>query len=1199
MSNPNDFVIENGVLKKYRGSGGDVVVPEGVTSIGYSAFKDCRSLKSITLPKSMTSIGKEAFYGCKKLTSVTLPKGVTSIGDTAFWGCSSLTSVTLPEGVTSIGRSAFEDCSSLTSVTLPKSMTSIGDSAFQWCSSLTSITLPEGVTSIGRSAFWGCSSLTSITLPESVTSIGDGAFWRCSSLKSITLPEGVTSIEDSAFEDCRSLTSVTLPQGVTSIGHLAFYRCSSLTSIILPKGMTSIGYRAFYDCRSLTSVTLPEGMTSIGSYAFSGCSNLTSVTLPEGVTSIGSYAFSGCSSLTSVTLPEGVTSIEDGAFEGCSSLTGITLPQGVTSIGDSAFRGCSSLTSINLPESLTSIGQGAFGGCRVLADANGFVIVKEILFDYTGPGGDVVVPEGVTSIDESAFSGCSSLTSVTLPEGVTSIGRSAFYDCRSLTSITLPEGVTSIDEYVFRGCRSLTNITLPEGVTSIGSYAFYDCSSLKSITLPESLTSIGSEAFSGCDRMQSFVLNSKKVKINNDLFGESLPLGIADAVKELYPNMSDGALKRFVLVKEHWETLNETQREKIFLSRQGKALESAYLACVTAEQLEPLGQAVLTRLQAVRPSTKDCAAAAAYMTLFFDSAPLAILKALYQGLKQVKNGAKALKTVENHAKLMKRLKKSAEKDAALLPVERMVSEIMLAENLDKSALKLKLKDYIGLDYLSLPRLKTAEGKESEPYVLAWLLTAHEKLSYNYWGSAELEAARTKPGLRQEAVQIVSMLDQASLNSALMRLADQCLVGGESSKKKFFAYPFCRYADEAIMAELTKRAPKWRSSVSGDNAPPLRQLRDAALYSDTRAAMLFAERYHELDKYAAIRGVTEDELRDKYLSDVGLDEQGGKAYDLWNQTVTARLQKDLSFLVELPNGKTAKSLPKKGADAEKYEAANKDFSDMKKNAKKILKNRSKVLFEDFLSGRERPSVDWQSAYLQNPLLRIAASLVVWAQGKQTFTLMDGGPIDSAKQPYAITDEPIRVAHPMEMAIADVTAWQKHFTGNGLKQPLAQVWEPVREPEQIKPDRYSGSVLGLYSFSGKEKHGIHGGSIHAYSEEFGFSLDECKLEYEASTWRLDFDNFMDVTFTLGKFSFEKYTRKVNHIVSILDGMTVGARVQKDDLSVMDLMPGFTLAQITEFIQAAQEANATNVLAALLEYKNKTFPDFDPMDEFTLEW
>ena len=90
-------------------------------------------------------------------------KPVTTIGDSAFYNCRALTSITIPDSVTTIGYSAFYGCSSLTSITIPDSVTTIGDYAFSYCGNLTSITIPDSVTSIGSEAFANCMMRTNIT----------------------------------------------------------------------------------------------------------------------------------------------------------------------------------------------------------------------------------------------------------------------------------------------------------------------------------------------------------------------------------------------------------------------------------------------------------------------------------------------------------------------------------------------------------------------------------------------------------------------------------------------------------------------------------------------------------------------------------------------------------------------------------------------------------------------------------------------------------------------------------------------------------------------------------------------------------------------------------------------------------------------------------------------------------------------------
>jgi hypothetical protein len=363
-------------------------------------------------------------------------------------------------------------------------------------------------------------------------------------------------------------------------------------------------------------------------------------------------------------------------------------------------------------------------------------------------------------------------------------------------------------------------------------------------------------------------------------------------------------------------------------------------------------------------------------------------------------------------------------------------------------------------------------------------------------------------------------------------------------------------------------------------------------------MLFADKYHELNRYASIRGTDADTIRDLYLSDVGLDAQGGKVYDLGNQTVTVRLQSDLSFLVELPTGKTAKSLPKKNADPDKYNAANADFSEMKKSVKKIVKNRVTLLFEDFLSGSARKADAWQNAYLSNVLLRSVANLLVWSQGKHTFIVSENGPVTVTGDAYAIrSSQKIAVAHPMEMTPDEVTAWQKYFTARGLKQPFEQIWEPVIDGTTVANDRYKDCRIPYYRFTGQQKHGI---AVEDYDfhNEIEIFFAECDADIERLDWErhnISPDHCFEVT----SFKFDKYTRQVNHIVAYLDRVTIYDRIRKDDADIVRYLPRFTLAQITEFIRIAGESNSSNAMAVLLEYKNNTFADFDPMEEFSLDW
>ena len=775
-----------------------------------------------------------------------------------------------------------------------------------------------------------------------------------------------------------------------------------------------------------------------------------------------------------------------------------------------------------------------------MSNPSDFVIENGVLKKYVGPGGDVVIPDGVTSIGDWAFD-----------------------DCKSLASVTIPDSVTSIGDWAFSGCSRLKSVTIPDSVTSIGDMAFESCSSLEHLELVSMNVVFGREPFEKCDKLR-ISLPASAVRTSQKL---------AAPLSKVCAGLDEEELAWVLLYQtaKSWKTDGQS-------AARGKDLTK-----ILEKQLELL------------KGMKKVPAAAASNVLDFcmtlaQDLPAEQLKTV-AALLQEKNLGKQLAAMEDDPMLHEKLHGNTELGKSLSPAESFTVAQLTNEKRSPKEATDRLREFSATKDDELPQLLDVDGNPCAPYVMAWLLTAHEELRRIAGSNAVVVPRVNGAEVRPEARELRALLDEDSLQAALLDLTDQIAATAGINKRANLLYAICRYASEKTMSRICSRSKKMSRYSQGVFSA-------AVCCSDTRSAILFADKQKLLDRYAAMRNTDAETLRDKVLADYGLNQDGARTLDLGRGTLTLRLQPDLSLeMIDNSTGKVVKSVPKKNADPERYQEVKAEVDDLKNGVKKVAKGRTDDLFTAFLSGNAFPASNWRKTYLDNPVFRAVAKLLVWEQNGKEFTLSGHDTIDSNEQPYPLTDEPIRVVHPMEMEPKEVVAWQKFFTRRRLKQPFLQLWEPVVDPETIKEDRYKDCMIPYYRFTGQTKHGIDVEDWN-YHNEISISFRDCDATVERIDWerhQIDPNHRFEVT----SFKYKKYTRQVNHIVGYLDRVTVWDRVRKDDVTVMEWMDRFTLAQITEFVAAAQEANAVNVLALLLEYKNAHFADFDPMDEFTLEW
>lgn len=224
-----------------------------------TAVTACRPwVTQAVLPASVRDIGRYAF-SASQLESITLPEGLETIGNSAFQSCSRLGSVVIPSTVTEIGRYAFYNSfrsSGEAKVTIADAECSIGWGAFYFCK-MSAIDLGSRVTSIDQDAFASLARTDSIIVPNSCTYLAARAFCYNYNgrLKKVHLPEGLDTLRDELLHGCTGLRELVIPPTVVYIGEMALAELSHVTELTLPAGLTWLGPWALGDCSSISNMT--------------------------------------------------------------------------------------------------------------------------------------------------------------------------------------------------------------------------------------------------------------------------------------------------------------------------------------------------------------------------------------------------------------------------------------------------------------------------------------------------------------------------------------------------------------------------------------------------------------------------------------------------------------------------------------------------------------------------------------------------------------------------------------------------------------------------------------------------------------------------------------------------------------------------------------------------------------------------------
>jgi hypothetical protein len=366
----SDFEIVGKELVRYKGQEGIVVIPEGIDTLGASAFWNNTYVKEVVLPSSLKRIGGDCFYYCTNLERVTIPKNVWIMGNNPFAGCPKLSLKNESE------HFVLED-----GVLYDKDKTMI--IYFPVNDKRTKFAIPEGVSCIGKHCFFACDNLEKITIPSSVIRLENNPFSGCTKLN-IKNYSPYYHFENGVIYNKFKTTIIgclngsqierfEMPDSVTLISRNSFWNCKGIKHLVIGEGVNRIGYNPFANCENLLLESKSPYFPCENGIIFNKdktqilCATNKAVgksfSVPDGIKSINRGVFSGCVDLEEFDFGK-AQYIDKSSFTNCKSLKKLYIPDTVKYIGEWAFSYCTSLEFVSIPKH-TKIDKNAFNECPV------------------------------------------------------------------------------------------------------------------------------------------------------------------------------------------------------------------------------------------------------------------------------------------------------------------------------------------------------------------------------------------------------------------------------------------------------------------------------------------------------------------------------------------------------------------------------------------------------------------------------------------------------------------------------------------------------------------------------------------------------------------------------------------------------------------------------------------------------------------